>query len=326
MDGDDGALWYFAYGSNMSPGTFVDRRRMRPLATRRGWLAGHRLCFDVPIGPGERGCASVVADPGARVAGVLYRITHEDAARLDRTERGYRRLPVDVDVDADGGRLAAFTYQSTVSQPGRRPSRRYLDLLLDGARAHALPAHYVAWLGGFDRAFDERGLDGATLEDRTVRFYFGYDDRDGARASARMATELASLDVAIDPRPLHHDQRARPAAIGFAFARGEGRGLAYHALVCAALVRDGGDALRADALADLAERAGIGRRRFAEALADSRWAAVIDDHRHTAVADGVVACPTIVLRDRRFDGDGAVDAIRRAVAAPAGSRTPAASR
>jgi 2-hydroxychromene-2-carboxylate isomerase len=319
------ALWYFAYGSNMSPGTFVEWRRMRPLATRWGWLAGHRLCFDLPIGPGERGCASVSADPDARVAGVLYRITHDDAARLDRTELGYRRIAVEVDADG-GGRLAAFTYQSAVSRPERRPSRRYLDLLLDGARAHGLPGEYVGWLERFDRAFDERGLDGATLDERTVRFYFGYDDHEAVRASAQMAAELVALDVAIDARPLHHDDRTRPAAIGFAFARGDGRGLAYHELLCAALLRDGDDALRPDALADVAERAGVGRRRFVAALVDPRWAAVIAEHRHAAVADGVGGCPTVVLRDRRFHGDDALGGLVRALASSAGAPAPAASR
>ena len=30
----DPTLWYFAYGSNLDPGTFLGRRRMRPLETR----------------------------------------------------------------------------------------------------------------------------------------------------------------------------------------------------------------------------------------------------------------------------------------------------
>ena len=68
----EGPCWYFAYGSNMSPAIFLERRGMRPLATRWGWLAGYRLCFDLPIGPGERGCATVDPAEGARIAGVLY--------------------------------------------------------------------------------------------------------------------------------------------------------------------------------------------------------------------------------------------------------------
>jgi hypothetical protein len=37
-DAKGNAIWYFAYGSNMSPAIFVERRGMRPLATRRARL------------------------------------------------------------------------------------------------------------------------------------------------------------------------------------------------------------------------------------------------------------------------------------------------
>ena len=43
-----------------------------------------------------------------------------------------------------------------MSRVGRKPSARYLGLLIDGARAHALPAEYVAFLEGHELAWDER--------------------------------------------------------------------------------------------------------------------------------------------------------------------------
>jgi 2-hydroxychromene-2-carboxylate isomerase len=199
----------------MSPATFVGRRGIRPLATRWGWLAGHRLVFDLPIGPGERACANVVPDDGARLAGVLYRITTEQAAHLDRTEgvpNGvYRRIPIEV--LADGGEwIAAFTYRSARGETGRKPSARYLGLLLDGARAGGLPADYVTWLQGFDLAFDERTVQdgpgvpaqraGSVLMDRTVRFYFAYDSPYAFLANSRLERELRPLRVRIDRRPV----------------------------------------------------------------------------------------------------------------------------
>jgi hypothetical protein len=63
------ALWYFGYGSNMCRAIFVEQRGMRPLETTWGWLDGHRLCFNLPVGPGERGVANLVAEPGARTCG-----------------------------------------------------------------------------------------------------------------------------------------------------------------------------------------------------------------------------------------------------------------
>ena len=152
-------LWYFAYGSNLDPATFLGRRRMRPLETRVAVLENFELCFDLPVGPGERGVANVMAREGEEVWGALYRLTHPEAERLDRTEGvphdAYRRLEVQARAH-DGERIAAFTYQSGRGQAGRKPSRRYLGLLLAGARHHGLPAHYVERLRGWPLAVDER--------------------------------------------------------------------------------------------------------------------------------------------------------------------------
>jgi gamma-glutamylcyclotransferase len=152
-------LWYFAYGSNLDPGTFLGRRGMRPLATTIGVLHDFELCFDLPVGPGERGVANVAPRPGEHVWGALYHLTREDAERLDRTEgvgQGvYRRLAVDV-LGRDGAAVAAFTYRSEISRPERKPSRRYLGLLLAGARELALPPEWVERLRAWPLAVDER--------------------------------------------------------------------------------------------------------------------------------------------------------------------------
>jgi cation transport regulator ChaC len=151
-------LWYFAYGSNMTRRIFVERREMRPQSVRTGWLDGHRLCFALPVGPGERGVANLELADGERTHGVLYLLTDEDAERLDRSEgvhRGfYARLAVQV--ATNDGPVAAFTYRSEFSACGRKPSARYLGLLLEGAREHGLPDEYVRFLESFELAVDER--------------------------------------------------------------------------------------------------------------------------------------------------------------------------
>lgn len=159
MSGDPDRLWYFAYGSNMSRAIFRERRRMEPLAARVGWLADHRLCFNIPIGPGERGVANVEPAPGDRVCGVAYLLTAESCQRLDRSEgvhvELYWREPVEV-VFEDGERVAAFTYRSSRTTDGRMPSPRYMGLLLDGASEHRLPDEYVTILRAITLARDER--------------------------------------------------------------------------------------------------------------------------------------------------------------------------
>jgi cation transport regulator ChaC len=153
------ALWYFGYGSNLNPAIFLERRRMQPLTARWGWLDGYRLCFNLPIGPGERGVANLEAVAGERTCGVLYQLTAHDSDRLDRTEgvpqRLYRRVAVSVRTE-DGAVVEAFTYQSSFASGGRKPSARYLGLLLDGARHHGLPAEWIAYLSSLELAVDER--------------------------------------------------------------------------------------------------------------------------------------------------------------------------
>ena len=152
-------LWYFAYGSNLCRATFEERRGMQPVAREIGRLAGWRLSFDLPVGPGERGVANLVADPTAKVHGVAYHLSEADASRLDRTEGVgvgyYWREPVELELYG-GARLGAFTYVSVRGVAGRKPSARYMGLLLDGAREHALSSEWIRHLEAFELAVDER--------------------------------------------------------------------------------------------------------------------------------------------------------------------------
>ena len=158
--GVEGPLhWYFAYGSNLDPRTFLGRRRMRPLATRRARLDDFLLVFDLPVGPGERAVANLRHQPGEFVRGVAWQISAPDASRLDRTEgvhRGYyvRRKVALWGDDADA--FEGFTYVSVHGRAGRKPSARYLGLLLAGARHHALPDDWIRHLRSFELAVDER--------------------------------------------------------------------------------------------------------------------------------------------------------------------------
>ena len=152
-------LWYFGYGSNLNHAIFFERRGMRPIDVRRGRLDGYALRFNLPVGPGERGVANVEAEVGAFTWGVGYLLRPEDGERLDRSEGVpagvYERITVEIVTDGDQ-RLPAFTYRSSRTTAGRKPSARYLGLILDGARAHALPADWIGWLERFELAVDER--------------------------------------------------------------------------------------------------------------------------------------------------------------------------
>jgi cation transport regulator ChaC len=151
--------WYLGYGSNMNRGIFENRRGMRPIRAEAALLEHYCLRFNLAVGSGERGVANLELQVRARTWGVLYLITTKQSELLDRTEgvpRGaYRRIPVSVTINS-GEQIAAFTYQSDKIKPGRKPSPRYIGLLIDGAQEHGLPGDYLDYLRSFELAADER--------------------------------------------------------------------------------------------------------------------------------------------------------------------------
>jgi len=151
--------WYLGYGSNMNRGIFESRRGIRPIQTHPAMLENYRLRFNLAVGPGERGVANLEFRAGARTWGVLYLITVEQSEHLDRTEgvpRGaYRRIQVGAIVDGSE-RIPAFTYQSDRITVGRKPSARYIALLIEGAVQRGLPPDYLSYLRNFELAGDER--------------------------------------------------------------------------------------------------------------------------------------------------------------------------
>lgn len=130
-------LQYFAYGSNADPQRFRERVGAWR-ARRRAWLPDHRLRFAASVQSEGGGGAVIDRDPGGSVAGVVYEITADQLAAMDREEfdpsrdtaQLGRRLTVTV--QTEDGPLEAEVY--TVDDDGgrRAPSERYLRHILDG--------------------------------------------------------------------------------------------------------------------------------------------------------------------------------------------------
>jgi len=140
--------FYFAFGSNMAREVFLGRRTMRSASGEPAVLDDHRLAFTEPgLIPGvEPAFANIEPAPGAQVHGVLWELCDDEFARLLTTESPNYE-PVDVTVlGGRVGRVVARALRSRRRQVECAPSRRYLALLVAGAREHGLPAHYVAEL------------------------------------------------------------------------------------------------------------------------------------------------------------------------------------
>lgn len=135
---------YFAFGANTCRDVLVRRRDIRPVASHPATLRDHRLAF---VHPGipllEPAFASVLSAPGERVHGVLHLLRPGDMQVLDRHESsGYDRTVREVHA-GEHGTFSAALYVTRHPRLGLRPSRRYRDLLIRGAREHELPDAWI---------------------------------------------------------------------------------------------------------------------------------------------------------------------------------------
>jgi gamma-glutamylcyclotransferase (GGCT)/AIG2-like uncharacterized protein YtfP len=145
---------YFAYGSNMDEKQMEQRCRDHELVgTAR--LGGHRFRLN------SRSVATIVPDERAAVYGVVWRISREDEASLDRYEgvaQGlYRKEQMEVKLLV-GGRVNALVYVAADSEPGNRWGE-YLNRIIKSAKLHDLPKMYIRELEGwtkFKRVYSEK--------------------------------------------------------------------------------------------------------------------------------------------------------------------------
>ncbi len=150
------AVLYFAYGSNMSPQRLLQRV---PSAVVVGVaiLPGHRLAFHKVGRDGSAKCDATLTNAATdRVHGVIYRIDAWHKPRLDAKEGlgcGYEQKTVEVKLH-DHGRSSAFLYYATHVDASLKPFTWYREHVLHGARAHALPEHYIAAIHAVDAVDD----------------------------------------------------------------------------------------------------------------------------------------------------------------------------
>jgi len=149
--GPDDLVWHFSFGSNMNTAVLAGRRGVRPMEWRVGKLDGYRLRFNLHGRPrGRSAPANIEPHADGTVWGVLYRMTLADMLRIDATEGipnhgRYRHERVTV-ADPNENPIEAITYMAPGNEHDGAPSLRYITLLRDGARAHALPDHYIRYL------------------------------------------------------------------------------------------------------------------------------------------------------------------------------------
>lgn len=138
-------MLYFSFGS------FLDSETLRKHASSakfvaRATLPDHEVQFNFLSKTYSGGVTGVEPAPGKKALGIIYDVTSEEMEKLDIVEGVptgiYYRETVTV-VDEDGNEHRAETYRTTDPKGPFTPTRRYLDLMIKGAREHGLDPDYI---------------------------------------------------------------------------------------------------------------------------------------------------------------------------------------
>ena len=133
-------MLYFAYGSNLAPERLQNRvGSLQHHGVAR--LDGYRLTFD-KRGRDGSGKANLQEDALGSVWGVVYAFEPEGWRELDRFEAGYERIEVEVEL-ADPIRVQTYRSSRLCSA---LPFAWYKQHVVEGARHHRLPLHWISWL------------------------------------------------------------------------------------------------------------------------------------------------------------------------------------
>ncbi len=149
FDGVDICVFcYFAYGSNLNM-VSLRAKGVEPLTSQSAILHGWHLRFNVQhFFRHEGGVGNIERsrEPDTYVLGVLYECPDDALAPLDAVEAyGYGYDRISVGVEAGDEQVSALTY---VGMPdfidnNCLPSRRYLNIVVDGAQQAGLDNDYV---------------------------------------------------------------------------------------------------------------------------------------------------------------------------------------
>jgi hypothetical protein len=139
---------YFAYGPTMNPAVMAEVCR-GAVALGPAMLPGHELAFFGHSATWDGAEKTLVRRPDCAVWGVVYRISSSDLDRLDLHQGvkldgsgGYFHFPTEV-IGRNGQRYDAVFYKRSMNGEPRLPSTGYVESIVAGAEAHALPNDYI---------------------------------------------------------------------------------------------------------------------------------------------------------------------------------------
>ncbi len=136
---------HFAYGSNLSS-KFLRGHCPTAAFQMRAELPNFRITFPFYSLRRQGGISSIIPAPGELVRGVLYEVTKPEMEDLDVVEsvpKGDYARETYLVLGEDRRWKAADLYRCARPTGPYVPARSYVELMLQGAEEHQLPAEYI---------------------------------------------------------------------------------------------------------------------------------------------------------------------------------------
>jgi len=139
------SMLYFSYGS------FLDSETLKKHASnakymKRAVLPDFEVQFNFLSKTYDGGVTGVEPAAGKKALGVLYNVSLDEIEKLDIVEGVptgiYYRQTVTV-MDEDGNEHQAETYRTSDPKGPFTPTKRYLGLMIKGAKEHGLDPDYI---------------------------------------------------------------------------------------------------------------------------------------------------------------------------------------
>ena len=138
-------MLYFSYGSFLDSETL---KRHCPKAVYKGkaLLPNWEVQFNFMSRTYKGGVTGIEPAAAKLVRGVLYEVDTDELLHLDSIEGVpdgiYFRQTIYV-IDESGKAVKAATYRTTNPKGPFKPTKRYLGLMVNGAKEHGLEADYI---------------------------------------------------------------------------------------------------------------------------------------------------------------------------------------
>lgn len=138
-------MLYFSYGSFLD---FETLKKHCPNAriVGRAVLPNWELQFNFLSKTYDGGVTGIEPAIGRIVRGIIYDVPDEEMVKLDGVEgvpEGIYFRQTIIVVDEQGRPVKATAYRTTNPRGPYKPRRKYLDLMIKGARKHGLNEEYI---------------------------------------------------------------------------------------------------------------------------------------------------------------------------------------